>query len=77
MEKYLFEGEIQGQYKSLEIYPKPELPNQYLVHWDGFQVGAIKKEKDIWHSDDAPLVDFVGEIGAFIDKHEAAIKAEK
>lgn len=77
MEKYLFEGEIQGQYKSLEIYPKPDFPNEYLVQWDGFKVGTIKKDDSSWHSDDAPLVDFVGEIGDFIDRHEATIKNQK
>ena len=77
MEKYLFEGEIQGQYKSLEIYPKPDLPNEYLVKWDGFKVGTIKKDNNIWRSDDAPLVDFVVEIGDFIDRHETTIKNEK
>ena len=76
MEEYLFEGEIQGQYRTLQIYPKSEVPNQYLVHWDGFEVGIIKKEEGKWQSEDAALKDAVPEIGAFIDKYEEKINKE-
>lgn len=76
MKEYLFEGEIQGQYKSLQIYPETEKPHHYFVHWDGFRVGTIKKVSGEWKTDDEPLSDFVPEIGAFIDKHEAEIERE-
>ena len=77
MEHYVFEGEIQGKFRSIQIYPMAQAPNRYLVHWDGFQVGTVAKTEGTWHTDDSALVDFVPELGTFIDEHEAKIQRDK
>jgi len=38
MEKYiLYGGEIEGQYREVLIYAVISKPDQFLVHWDGFE----------------------------------------
>ena len=76
MEHYLFEGEIQGKYRAIEVYPMSQMPDRYLIHWDGFQVGTIARMEGTWHTDDEALVDFVPELGTFIEEHEAKINKE-
>lgn len=70
MKEYLLEGNIQGQYRALQIYPMFDLPNHYLIHWDGFQVGIIRKNDGIWETDVASLYDSVVDIGTLIDAYE-------
>ncbi|CAM3951328.1 hypothetical protein SAMN06265348_104119 [Pedobacter westerhofensis] len=73
MKKYNFSGEIQGRYRQIEISPIAQLTNHYLIHWDGFEVGVIKKEKGKWHTDHEALVDFKEELGDFIENRKSEI----
>lgn len=63
----LFSGELQGRFREVEIYPVPDSQNKFLVHWDGFEVGMIRKKDQEWHTDNDQLTDFVDELGSFID----------
>ncbi|SEB05099.1 hypothetical protein [Pedobacter hartonius] len=73
MENYEFTGEIQGEYRQIKIYPMLCLSNHYLIHWDGFEVGVIKKVNGKWHSDNEALSDYVEELGSFIDKEDISV----
>jgi len=73
MEHYEFTGEIQGEYRQIEIYPMLSLSNHYLIHWDGFEVGVIKKVNGKWHSDHEALADYVEELGGFIDRRDISV----
>jgi hypothetical protein len=72
MEHYEFNGEIKGKYRDIQIYPMLSLSNHYLVHWDGFEIGVIKKINGKWHSDHEELTDYTEELGTFIERKEAA-----
>lgn len=74
MDQYLFEGEIQGKYRVIHIFPVPHVPRQYQIRWDGFHIGTLKKVKEQWYTDDEPLIEFAEEIGQFINRHEDEIK---
>lgn len=68
MEKYtLRDAEIDDKYRNIEIYPKTQVPDEYLIHWDGFQVGTIQKRDDKWFTSAVDLITVVNEIGAFLD----------
>jgi hypothetical protein len=71
MEEYiLFAGEIQGQYREVEIYPIANEPNEFLVHWDGVKMGSIHKMDNQWHTKSQPLKEVVQELGRFIDSKD-------
>jgi len=68
MEQFiLYKGEIQGRYKEVQIYPLPDVKNVFLVHWDGFEIGKIKKKDGKWITKSADLIPVVKELGALID----------
>ncbi|CAM4373736.1 hypothetical protein SAMN06265348_113219 [Pedobacter westerhofensis] len=70
MEKYtLYKTEIEGRYREIEIYPKSSSVNEYLIHWDGFEVGTIQKRDEKWFTNSVDLLPVVNEIGEFIDAH--------
>jgi hypothetical protein len=70
MEEYiLFKGEIQGRYREIEIYPFDYSSQEYLIHWDGFEIGIIKKIDQTWYSEADELKPVVAEIGIFIDSY--------
>ncbi|CAM4372451.1 hypothetical protein SAMN06265348_113200 [Pedobacter westerhofensis] len=70
MEKYtLYKSEIEGRYKEIEIYPKSSPVNEYLMYWDGFEVGTIQKRGKKWFTNSVDLIPVVNEIGTFIDAH--------
>jgi len=72
MENYvLFSGKIKGKYRDIQIYPMMHLAKHYLIHWDGFEIGVIKKANDQWQTDNDQLSHVVDELGAFIDRTEA------
>jgi hypothetical protein len=73
MKKYEFTGEIQGKYRQIEISPIESLRCHYLIHWDGFEVGVIKKENGKWHTDHEALIDYKEELGDFIEEREPEI----
>lgn len=77
MKKYDFTGEIQGRYRQIEISPIEHLSNHYLIHWDGFEVGVIKKEHGKWQTDHEALVDFKEELGDFIENKKSEIIASE
>jgi hypothetical protein len=69
MEEFiLFTTNIEGICREVRIYPVISSPNQYLIHWDGFEIGMIKKMDDKWYTSSVPLLDVVNQIGAFIEK---------
>jgi len=69
MEEYiLYTGQIEGKYREVQIYPNLSIPDEYMVHWDGFEVGTIKKMDNKWFTKTAELVTVVNELGAFLDK---------
>jgi len=71
MDKYiLYTGLIDGQYKNVEIYPIESIPNTYLIHWDGFEVGKINKMDSKWYSNSIPLINVVNELGLYIDQQK-------
>jgi hypothetical protein len=68
MEEYiLYTGEIEGKYREVQIYPNLSVQNEYLIHWDGFEVGTIKKMDGKWFTGTLDLISVVNEIGIFID----------
>jgi hypothetical protein len=68
MENYILTNtEIEGAFRQVNIYPMAEVDGAYLIHWDGFEVGTIKKSDDKWHTDTIELMEAVNELGAFID----------
>jgi len=70
MEKYiLFKGEIEGKYREIQIYPMNYSRHEFLIHWDGFEIGVIKKIDQLWYSEIEQLIPVVAEIGKFIDEH--------
>lgn len=72
MEDYiLYKGEIEGKYREVQIYPIISIPNQYLVHWDGFEVGTIIKIDNKWFTNTVELMNVVNELGEFIDSNSA------
>jgi hypothetical protein len=73
MKKYEFSGEIQGKYRQIEISAITNLTNHYLIHWDGFEVGVIKKENGKWRTDHDALRDYTEELGGFIQAREPEI----
>jgi len=76
MEDYiLFTGKIDGVYREVQIYPVLSSPDQYLVHWDGFEIGLIMKMDDKWYTNSLPLISVTNEIGAHIDHKQ--IKSER
>ena len=78
MEEYLFEGMIQGKYKYIQIYSmSEEQPNHYVIHWDGVKICEMDKIDDTWQGYDEDNIDFVKEIGLFIDDYEAKLKEPK
>jgi hypothetical protein len=69
MDEYiLYTGMIDGQYKNVEIYPVGSVDGKYLIHWDGFEVGAIMKIGLKWYSNSVPLMNVVNELGVYIDE---------
>ena len=71
MEKYIiFTGKIDGTYRDVQIYPVISSPDQYFVHWDGFEIGMIKKMDEEWYTNSVPLIDVVNEIGSYLDKKQ-------
>ncbi|MET1055519.1 MAG: hypothetical protein ABWY16_09440 [Pedobacter sp.] len=73
MKKYEFTGEIQGKYRQIEISPIASLRSHYLIHWDGFEVGVIKRENGRWHTDHEALIGFTDQLGNFIEQKEPEI----
>jgi len=70
MEEYtLCNAEIEEKYRNIEIYPKIQVADEYLIHWDGFQVGTIQKRDGKWFTNSVDLITVVNEIGAFLDTH--------
>jgi hypothetical protein len=70
MKKYtLTNTEIEDKYRNIEIYPKLQADNEYLIHWDGFQVGTIQKRDNKWFTNSINLLTVVNEIGEYIDAH--------
>jgi len=71
MEEYiLFNGNIDGVHRQVRIYPNEPLADQYSIHWDGFEVGIIKKVDGKWFTASVPIINAVNEIGAYIDKQK-------
>jgi len=67
MEDYiLFTGTIEG-HKEIRIYPLQDSPGVYLIHWDGYELGTIKKMDNKWFTNTPELFAVTNEIGAFID----------
>ncbi|MCX2486173.1 hypothetical protein [Pedobacter sp. MR2016-24] len=70
MEKYiLYGGEIEGQYREVLIYAVISKPDQFLVHWDGFEVGTINKMDGKWYTSSVDLINVTNELGKFIDEN--------
>ena len=74
MKQYLFEGEIEGNYRELEI-DSPLDGKNYMVHWYGITLGSIYAEeidgeKRVWKTDAQPLQYCVSVLGDFIDRSE-------
>ena len=71
MEKYiLYGGKIEGQYREVFIYPIVAEPDQFLVHWDGFEVGTISKMEGKWYTTSVDLINVTNELGKFIDENK-------
>jgi hypothetical protein len=69
MEEYiLFKGEIKGKYREIQIYPFDYSKHEFLIHWDGFEIGVIKKIDQIWYAEVDDIKPVVAEIGKFIDE---------
>lgn len=62
----LFTGTIEG-HREVRIYPLQSTPDVYLIHWDGYELGTIKKIDNKWYTDKPELLDVTNELGAFID----------
>jgi hypothetical protein len=70
MKKYtLCNAEIEDKYREIEIYPTLQVDNEFLIHWDGYQVGTIQKWDDKWFTNSVELLTVVNEIGQFIDQY--------
>ncbi|CAM4304473.1 hypothetical protein SAMN06265348_110282 [Pedobacter westerhofensis] len=70
MEKYiLYTGEIEGKYREIQIYPLNYSNYEYLIHWDGFEVGVIKKIDSKWYTETEELSSVLNELGSFIDEN--------
>ena len=70
MEEYiLYTGKINGIYREVRIYPvSSTIPNQYSIHWDGFEFGMINKIDNEWFTNSFPLVNVLEELGRHLDK---------
>lgn len=67
METYtLFNGTIEG-HKDVRIYPLQATANVYMIHWDGFELGTIRKIDNKWYTNTPELLQVTNELGAFID----------
>jgi hypothetical protein len=70
MKKYtLCNAEIEDKYRDIEIYPKLQVDDEYLIHWDGFQAGTIQKRDNKWYTNSVDLLTVVNEIGQYIDQN--------
>ena len=71
MEEYmLYTGTIDGLYREVRIFPVVSSPNQYLIHWDGYEVGRIMKVGDKWYTSSVALVNVINELGVHIDQQK-------
>lgn len=65
----LCKGEIEGNYREIQIFPlNPEL-DRYLIHWDGFEIGVISTIDSRWLTETEQLKPVVNELGSFIDEN--------
>jgi hypothetical protein len=68
MKRYrLCNAEVDDKYRDIEIYPKLQVNNEYLIHWDGFHAGVIQKWEGKWFTNSVDLLPVVNEIGQYID----------
>ena len=72
MERYIFKEQIQGLDREILVYPMFGLSSHYQVHWDGREVGVLKKVNGRWHTDSDALSGYVDKLGRFIDHKEQA-----
>ena len=70
MEDYiLYTGSIEG-HKEIRIYPLQAVSDVYLIHWDGYELGTIRKIDNKWFTSTPELLGVANEIGAFIDSRQ-------
>jgi hypothetical protein len=68
MKRYrLCNAEVDDKYRDIEIYPRLQVNNEYLIHWDGFQAGVIQRWNGKWFTNSVDLLPVVNEIGQYID----------
>lgn len=63
----LYSGKIDNRFEEVHIFPIFRGEDIYLIHWDGYQMGKIRKIGNKWFSNSVPLLGVVNEIGEHID----------